>query len=257
MALRFRKPERKHIGFYLALGACMIAIGASAWTTFDSIQSLRKPVSASSARPVQQTVSDVPASRPSVSSASPSSAVTSSKATSARSSVPTSSATASVPSLPSSSTVPVVSKPTRSVTPTYILPINGPIQKHFGASLYSRTFCDWRAHNGIDITGAVGCNVLAMGDGTVTEFRTDPMLGGVLIIQHGNWTAWYCGLGDNPAVHSGDTVHGGQVLGILKDVPSETVEDAHLHLQIQKDGQWVEPLAVLGKTDLLPKSENG
>lgn len=104
--------------------------------------------------------------------------------------------------------------------------------------MYSRTFGDWRAHNGIDIAATAGCSVMAIGDGTVQSFTEDVMLGGVLVIRHGDLDVYYCGLGSNPSVKAGDTVRCGQVVGILKDIPSETVEDAHLHIQVQRDGKW-------------------
>ena len=59
-----------------------------------------------------------------------------------------------------------------------------------------------------------------------------------------------------PTVKAGDTVRCGQVVGILKDIPSETVEDAHLHIQVQRDGKWIEPLAAMGKENLLPSESN-
>lgn len=255
-----KKPQ--NVGFYIALAVCLTAIGASAWTTFDSVASLRRSASVapSSVQPVNRPVSGVPAGEPASGVASavsqPVSAPTpqpssrpAARAESQASSQTASRAVSRAEPKPASSAAPVTAT-------TYILPVNGAIQKQFGQSLYARTFGDWRAHNGVDIAAAIGSNVMAIGDGTVQSFAEDPMLGGVLVIRHGALDVYYCGLGDNPSVQAGDTVRCGQVIGILKDVPSETVEDAHLHLQIRQDGKWVEPLAAIGKENLLPSESN-
>lgn len=252
-----KKPQ--NVGFYIALAVCLTAIGASAWTTFDSVASLRHSASVapSSVQPVNRPVSGVPAGEP-ASSAAPAESQPASRPAPQPSSRPVarteSKAESRTESKPVSSVAPSASAPVTATT--YILPVNGAIQKQFGQSLYARTFGDWRAHNGVDIAAAIGSNVMAIGDGTVQSFAEDPMLGGVLVIRHGALDVYYCGLGDNPSVQAGDTVRCGQVIGILKDIPSETVEDAHLHLQIRQDGKWVEPLAAIGKENLLPSESN-
>lgn len=260
--LRFQKQsngkKNQSVGFYIALAVCLVAIGASAWTTFDSILSLRnsESVSPSSTHAVNQPVSGIPASStiPQPSSEIPS-RTPESRAPASSQTVETNHPVSSMgPPAVSSAAPPSSAAP---VTPTtYILPVNGRILKPYGTSLYSRTFGDWRAHNGVDIAANSGCNVLAIGDGTVQDFYTDVMLGSVLVVRHGDLDVYYCGLGNNPSVKVGDTVRGGQVLGILSDIPSETVEDTHLHLQIKQNGQWVEPLAAIGKENLLPSETN-
>ena len=244
-----KKPQS--VGFYIALAVCLTAIGASAWTTFDSVMDLRRSASVapSSVQQVNRDVSGVPASEP-ASSTQTSSAAPASKPESKPASKPESKPESKSESKPApSSAAPVTAT-------TYILPVNGEIQKPFGQSVYSRTFGDWRAHNGIDIAATAGCSVMAIGDGTVQSFTEDVMLGGVLVIRHGDLDVYYCGLGSNPSVKAGDAVRCGQVVGILKDIPSETVEDAHLHIQVQRDGKWIEPLAAMGKENLLPSESN-
>ena len=251
-----KKPQS--VGFYIALAVCLTAIGASAWTTFDSVMDLRRSASVapSSVQPVNRDVSGVPASEP-ASSAQTSSAAPASKPESKPESKPASKPESKPESRPESKPESKAPSSAAPVTATsYILPVNGEIQKPFGQSVYSRTFGDWRAHNGIDIAATAGCSVMAIGDGTVQSFTEDVMLGGVLVIRHGDLDVYYCGLGSNPSVKAGDTVRCGQVVGILKDIPSETVEDAHLHIQVQRDGKWIEPLAAMGKENLLPSESN-
>ncbi len=244
-------PKKQGAGFYIALAICLTAIGASAWATYDSIQSLRKPASArttSSAASVaaNRPVSGIPAESIAPSSQTPA-AASSHPASSAAPvlSEPVSSAPAV--SEPPASSEPVSEPPVVSMPEKYMMPINGRILKPFGKSAYSQTFGDWRAHLGVDIAAVKGGNVLAVGRGEVEKFYEDPLLGHVLVIRHGNLEVYYCGLGSNPSVKAGDSVIGGQVLGVVNDIPSETVDEVHLHLQIKKNGEWVEPLAALGK----------
>lgn len=246
-------------GFYLALAACLLAIGAAAWTTFSSLSSLTEPSESggktssgqphllvpSQAESTQQTenpVSGVTVSRPEDQSSKPG---TSSK--------PESQTPVSSQKPPASSTKPV------TVTPsTFIMPVAGKVTKTYsdGQAMYSMTFGDWRTHNGVDLAAAKGSTVQAIGDGKVKDVYQDDMLGTVVVIEHeAGIEASYCGLGTNPSVKKGETVKSGQTIGAISQVPGEIVEESHLHFEVKKDGVLVEPLAAIGKQDKLPSEK--
>ena len=258
---RFKKSSEKKkspgVGFYIAMAVCLGVIGVSAWTTADSILSLNDPVQTSSESGSSMVAVDRPVSGvPTPESSSSSGAEVSSKPVSSEPTAPKPAPVSSAlptnhPVPPVSSEIPVSSQPKIDTT-SFIMPINGKILKPFSVSAYSHTFEDWRAHNGVDIAAVKGANVLAIGDGIVSEVRQDDMLGTVLVIDHSGLEVHYCGLGKNPAVKKGDSVQCGQVLGVINDIPSETVEETHLHLQIKQNGEWVEPLAAIGKEEKLP-----
>lgn len=259
------KKSPHNAGFYIALAVCLATIGASVWSAADSIISLRGPVSSnrgnagSSAEQVGNPVSGVPydssseetaSQKPSVSSGkdlpsqlTPAPDTSSDAAETNRPITPVSSGTPS--EKPSSSQAPVTNT-------TYIMPVSGRIIKPFSQSAYSQTFDDWRAHLGVDIAAKQGANVMAIGNGRVMDVYADDMLGTVVAVAHDSLEVYYCGLGSNPSVKAGEEVMCGQVLGVVKDMPSECVEESHLHLQVKKDGEWVEPLAAIGKEDQLP-----
>ncbi len=255
------KKFPKGAGFYIALAVCLAAIGVSVWSTADSLNSLRAPVKPSSLKPVDHPVSGVPYSSgtPSdnrnVSDAPSSSGGSSSVA-------PSSSAAETLwPLKPSSSQKPASSQKPKPQVPssqtpvtntTYIMPVSGRILKPFSDSAYSQTFEDWRAHMGVDIAARQGANVMSVGNGTVTEIYRDDLLGTVVAVRYDALEVHYCGLGNNPSVKAGEDVMCGQVLGVLREIPGECVDESHLHLQVKKDGQWVEPLAALGKEEQLP-----
>lgn len=249
------RKSPKGAGFYIALAVCLAAIGVSVWSTADSLNSLRAPVKPSSLKPVDHPVSGVPYSSETPSDSGSVSDVPVSSVGSSSVVPPSSAAETLWPLKPSSSQKPkpqVPSSQTPVTNTTYIMPVSGRILKPFSDSAYSQTFEDWRAHMGVDIAARQGANVMSVGNGTVTEIYRDDLLGTVVAVRYDAIEVHYCGLGSNPSVKAGEDVMCGQVLGVLREIPGECVDESHLHLQVKKDGQWVEPLAALGKEEQLP-----
>lgn len=131
----------------------------------------------------------------------------------------------------------------------FLMPIeNGKISKNFDDKTlqYSATFGDMRLHQGVDILAESGAEVKSAGRGKVSEVYFDAALGNIVVIDHGNGIiAKYCGLGDDVLVAAGDTAEAGTPLGTISTVPSEMSDEAHLHLEMFKDGAAVSPLAIM------------
>ena len=129
----------------------------------------------------------------------------------------------------------------------FILPVNGKIYATFSGEelVYNRTLDDWRTHNGIDITARQGDTVQSGAAGTVVSVTDDGMLGRVVEINHGDFTARYCGLGEKTFVNRGDTVTQGQSLGTVGEITMEVAEETHIHLEIIRDGSYVNHDTVL------------
>ena len=224
-------------GFYMVLAACLVAVGAAAWTAISSLapppvdtgdlgsSSLSDSVGIVSSEPegggqapVDKKVSDV-----------------------AKSSEPEGSKPDSKPA--------VSSEPASPTATFFALPVTGDIIKVYNDTelQYSETFKDMRLHTGVDIAADLGTKVKAAGDGKVTDVLDDPMWGSTVVIDHGNGvTVYYCGLNKQPTVAKGDVVAPGTQLGDVGEVPCEAADQHHLHLAIQKDGKWVSPLAFMG-----------
>ena len=134
-------------------------------------------------------------------------------------------------------------EPTRK----FVLPVTGKIYSAFSGEelVYNRTLDDWRTHNGIDITAPKGDAVHAGADGTVKSVYTDGMLGTVVEIDHGDFTALYCGLAEKTFVKAGDKVTQNQSIGTVDEITMEVAEESHIHLEIIQDGQAVNPDTVL------------
>jgi murein DD-endopeptidase MepM/ murein hydrolase activator NlpD len=113
----------------------------------------------------------------------------------------------------------------------------------------NETMGDYRAHTAVDFKGTTGCEVLSINDGLVLSVEKDNLLGTVVEIDHGGkLVAKYCGL-NTVNVSVGDYVTIGQVLGTLGSVPFESKSESHLHFETKLDGEYVNPLDVMGKTE--------
>jgi len=113
----------------------------------------------------------------------------------------------------------------------------------------SATMGDWRVHNGVDFGGEPEQEVLAIQSGKVKSVKPDPLWGTVVTIDHGSGVvARYCGLSQEGVVEEGRAVEQGEPIGVIAQVPCESAEDPHLHLEITVNGKVADPLAVMNKT---------
>ena len=131
---------------------------------------------------------------------------------------------------------------------SFSMPVEGEIIKnHSDTELqYSKTYGDMRLHTGIDIACKTGTHVSACAAGKVTEIIEDSVLGKCIVIDHGNSiTVKYASI-ENQKVKKGDKVNIGDIIGTIGTVPSECNDDAHLHIEVTKDGKPADPLKTFG-----------
>ncbi len=223
----------KEKGFYLVCCACLVAIGMAAWSATAPI-----PAKDSSSKNDTESVSSV-------------SEVVSEAEPPVSNTTPVDKTQSNVPKEPVSvpettDKAPVISTPTAKY---FVMPVTGNVIKNFNNELlqYSETFRDMRIHNGVDIACEKGTAVFSSGDGTVVFAERDTMLGNTVKIDHGNGVLGvYCGLNSKLAVKEGDVVNSKTQIGIVDQIPSESVEQTHFHFEMYKDGIAVSPLKLLG-----------
>lgn len=268
---RFSENKARKNGFYLALAVCLVAVGIAAWSTYDAVHNYLAPeagkVSSGSVqsqapkdqggKTVSQSKEEDPEAPRFSASSSPArqtvGSVTgkteSSKADSSEAEQPVS----SLPEEPVSSEPQIpVNAPIYEISDELIYPLQSqeiPKAYSAGAPVYSETMKDWRIHTGMDQKAENGEEVYACGNGQVKRTYTDRMLGNVIEIEHGDYEFFYCGLGENFLVKEGDTVTKGQAIGTVTAVPFEAAEEAHLHLEIRRDGIYVDPESILKKPE--------
>ena len=130
-----------------------------------------------------------------------------------------------------------------------VWPLRGSVLATFSRDTltWSETMADWRTHEGLDIAAAQGDLVCAVEDGTVSAVYEDDYLGSVVVISHDNdVSTLYANLTETPAVAVGQKVSAGDVIGqVGATALLETAEPDHLHFEVFQKGEAVDPLGYL------------
>ena len=132
-----------------------------------------------------------------------------------------------------------------------VWPVEGEIQRDYcmDALQYDPTMSDWRTHDGVDLSAEIGTKVSAVRNGMVLRVYSDDLYGATVVIDHGNGLVIsYANLEQIPTVYEGDTVSAGDVIGSVGDTAKcESLQEGHLHLSAELNGESVSPM------DYLPK----
>lgn len=129
----------------------------------------------------------------------------------------------------------------------FVMPIaNATISKSYNSEelQYNKTLNCWEIHKGLDLLVTTGENVVACYDGTVSDIYTNYLEGTTIEITHADGlVSVYQGLNSETIVKVGDSVTSGQTLGTaLGNLASETEDGSHIHFELIKDGEKVDPL---------------
>ncbi len=224
---RFKSgTSNKGRSFYIVLSICLIAIGAATWTTYNSVMDFVKGEDSNKMSEIQENITQ---EKPAGNTLSGIVENTSESAPEIKEEIKS-----------------TVKKETKETL--FVYPSSKEVLKVYSESnpLYSKTFKDWRVHNGIDFLSDQGSKVKAITDGKVVDIYDDPSWGMTMVIDHNpGFTAFYSGLGDTTLVNKDDSVSVGQEIASINDVPCEICDEPHLHLSIRRDNQWVDPMEVL------------
>jgi murein DD-endopeptidase MepM/ murein hydrolase activator NlpD len=228
-----RKPILERIGdvmagkgFYIVLFLCVAAIGISGYYLLSSFELGGESTAA--AGQAQVVVSPTPTAKVPEVKVTP---------------TPTPKPTVE----PTSTPTPAATKaPTPAGRKTvYTWPVKGEVISGFSLEVlaYDPTMGDWRTHSGIDIASELGTPVLAASGGTVKSIEHNDLMGTTVTIDHGNGImSMYANLADTPTVKTGDSVDTGTVIGAVGDTAiAESNRPSHLHFEISKDGDPVDP----------------
>lgn len=130
--------------------------------------------------------------------------------------------------------------------PEFINPIEGgEILREFAKDnlVYSDTLEEWITHLGLDIKAPKTTVVKAAESGTVESIKNDPRYGITVIIKHSNdYKTVYSNLLTAEFVKEGDEVVLGQTVGTVGNSAAfEIADEPHLHFEIIKNGEKVDP----------------
>ena len=217
-------------GFYIILAGCLIALGVAAWATYTTIITEPEELNSSG---LNSTIEE---------SLPPESSQVQNDTLNEEPYFPQKENSAPSEEEPEEEVL-------NAVADHFVFPFSGNILKAFSDSelSFSETFGDMRVHTGLDISADLGITVGSCGNGVVLETENNPLWGNVVKIDHGNGiVAYYCGLGEDILVETGDIVSAGSPLGYLSSVPCESSEEVHLHLEFYKDGIPENPENIIG-----------
>ena len=128
-------------------------------------------------------------------------------------------------------------------------PVDGEILKDFANEtlIYSKTLGEWTTHLGIDIKGAKTTIVKAAESGTVESIKNDPRYGLTITISHQDgFKTVYSNLLTTEFVSEGDSVEKGDTIATIGESASfEILDEPHLHFEMYKDEQVVNPTLYL------------
>ena len=109
---------------------------------------------------------------------------------------------------------------------------------------YNKTLDCYHYHTGLDMAAEAGTEVVACVDGTVESITVGDLLDGTkVVLSHadGVKTSYYF-IDAAEGLEVGDTVKRGDVIGtVAEPAGSEYKEGAHLHFEVSKNGETVDP----------------
>ena len=136
-------------------------------------------------------------------------------------------------------------KPTEKLT--FISPCNGTISYEYDTTLaFNQSMGQYETHSALDFT-AEDLKVFASADGTVKKIGHNDLDGNYIIVEHAEgYTTKYMSLDVLDGITEGATVKQGQLIGKMSDSQGrESLKGAHLHFEMLKNGEQINPLEVI------------
>lgn len=129
--------------------------------------------------------------------------------------------------------------------PTFARPVEGEVVKDYSKDnlIYSNTLEEWTTHLGIDFASEKTDVVKAVADGTIKSIKNDPRYGLTVVIEHANgFETIYSSLLTAEFITVGEEVKQGQTIATVGNTATfEIADETHLHFEMKKDGENVDP----------------
>ncbi|MCL2003898.1 MAG: M23 family metallopeptidase [Oscillospiraceae bacterium] len=155
-----------------------------------------------------------------------------------------------LPAVPPASPQPTPASDENTV-PSFFPPVRGEVIVSFSeiADVFYETLREWRYHPGVDIETAAGALVQAAADGVIAEVMENGprSMGATVVIEHsGGYRTIYANLSGTLTAEAGKTVKAGDTIGAVGATSiAEASLPPHLHFEILKDGEPVDPAEYL------------
>lgn len=244
-----KKPTER-VGFYIALSICMMAVGLAVWSAYstfseptDSSDNTYFSSLSTENAPVGQEMTGVTVEE------------TLEEITEA----PTEEETKEERSLIISETAPPEAQTSNSagasdplqaalnIKENMLYPVKSQqvLKPYSEDAVYSKTLRDYRAHTGCDFAADEGENVYVMCDGTVADISVSELYGVIIEVDCGDCSVYYCGLDPQFMVEKEQQLSAGDVIGTVGQIPCESEDGSHVHIEIRSGDQLIDPLSVI------------
>jgi murein DD-endopeptidase MepM/ murein hydrolase activator NlpD len=118
------------------------------------------------------------------------------------------------------------------------------ITSYFGWRTNPMTGVGTKLHRGLDLRGEPGDLILSIGPGTVQFAGTDPLLGNLVIVDHGLGITSFYGHMQDLLAYTGMPVDRGTTLGLVGNTGRS--EAPHLHVTVKVGSFAIDPLWLIG-----------
>ncbi len=135
---------------------------------------------------------------------------------------------------------------------SFKLPANGSMQYEYSVDevVWNETYEEYAHHFGVDFVSE-DLNVYAAADGTVAETGYNELDGYYIVINHEEgYQTKYMSLEQKSTLTVGSAIKQGTLIGKMSNSQGdEELVGAHLHFELWKNGECVNPLTVLATED--------
>jgi murein DD-endopeptidase MepM/ murein hydrolase activator NlpD len=118
------------------------------------------------------------------------------------------------------------------------------LTSYFGWRTNPMTGVGTKLHRGLDLRGDTGDLILSLGPGAVQFVGADPLLGNLVIVDHGLGVTSFYGHMQDVLVYTGMPVDRGTTLGLVGNTGRS--EAPHLHVTVKVGAFAVDPLWLIG-----------
>ena len=239
--------KRNGAAFYIALCCCVAVIGIVGYAgRYTAMKRNAEQASRSASANIIPYTQPTPPVPPAAATAAPEASTPEPESESGQSGVRREAAvstSASASALAKRPDPTPTASPAPAISVTFAAPCGGRVIKEISADEleYNPVLGDWRTHNGIDIALSEGERVKAVCPGTVVEVFSGILGETVIVSCDDGISVVYGCLAGTDGINVGDAIQTGQDMGSAGSTGGEAVTEPHLHLEIIKDGEPVDP----------------
>lgn len=250
------KKQTERVGFYIALSICLVAVGLAVWSAYTSLSDYLNDTDDTdyysalieTASPVAQVVTGVtePETTPATVDQTPTQAETRNRtgALYETSTLPRTEDAAATSQLNPLQAV-------LKITDNLIYPAKSKqvYREYSESAVYSKTMQDYRAHTGCDFTTKAGEDIYSMCDGVVKDISFDEHYGVIVEVASSDYSVFYCGVDSKTAVKMNDQIKQGDVVGQVSQIPCESADASHIHIEIKVGNKLIDPMTVISNDE--------